>query len=126
MRKKPLVIGWTLVPSERMALLTRFVPVYPDVVAHHVTLRFGAPAWAALPAERAGDIIGRVDDGVGLEALVLRIGGTSDRPGGGTYHITWSLDRGAGRKPVDSNEVLARLGWTDIEPVCVRLLPGRF
>ena len=126
MRKRPIVLGWTLRADERRALLARFVPVYPDVIAHHVTLQFDAPTDAALPSARAGEIIGHVDDGVGLQALVLRIAGTSERPGGGIYHITWSLDRSAGRKPVDSNAVLERLGWQSLEPVPVTLVPARF
>ena len=41
-------------------------------------------------------MIGRADDGESLECLVVEIDGTTDRPDGSTYHITWSL--GPGRR----------------------------
>ena len=124
-RKAPIIIGWTLAPQCRHVLLARFPPAYPDVIAHHVTLQFNAPPGTALPQERSGAIVGHVDDGTGLEALVLRIGGTTYRPSGGTYHITWSLDRQKGRKPVDSNVVIVEQGWREVGPVEVHLLPAR-
>jgi hypothetical protein len=71
-------------------------------------------------------IIGEVDDGEGLQALVVQIDGTSDRPDGSTYHITWSLDRARGRRAADSNEVIKRLGWQALStPIPVSLHPAR-
>lgn len=121
------VTGWKLEADERARLLARFAPRWPDVIAHHVTLQSRAFGAAALPTATAGEIVGRVDDGEGLEALVVRIDGTTDRPDGSTYHITWSLDRARGRKPVESNAVIARLGWRAIAPpVAILLRPARF
>jgi len=79
--------GWLVDPEDREALLVRVPPRYPVVVAHHVTLKFGDRA-ATLPSETEGEIVGMADDGAGVQALVVRIGGTTGRPGGGTYHIT--------------------------------------
>jgi hypothetical protein len=122
-----LVTGWRLVPDERAALLERFPPRWPDVIADHVTLASRRAGPRPIPTEREGLIVGRVEDGEGLEALVVEIAGTTDRPDGSTYHITWSLDRARGRRPVQSNDVLARLRWESLpEPVPVTLLPARF
>lgn len=119
------VIGWKLDRAEREELLRRFPAVYADVVADHVTLAAGAARDAALPDETEGEIVGRADDGEGVEALVVAISGTTDRPGGGTYHITWSLE--AGRAAKESNDVIARHGWERLEhPVAVTLAPARF
>ncbi|WP_230533080.1 hypothetical protein [Microvirga roseola] len=120
------VVGWLLDETEREELLRRFPPVYPDVVAHHVTLRAKTPADGPLPTATAGEIVGHVDDGRGLQALVVRIDGTTERPDGSTYHITWSLDRNQDRRPVESNHVLAEEGWTPCSPVPIRLIPARF
>jgi hypothetical protein len=120
------VIGWLLDGTERAELLRRFPPAYPDVIAHHVTLRFGPPTNASLPQAKSGEIVGHVDDGRGIQALVVRIAGTTDRPGGGTYHITWSLDRSRGRRPVESNDAIAAMDWTSCGPVPIRLKPARF
>jgi hypothetical protein len=121
------VTGWKLDAGDRERLLERFRPLFPDVVADHVTLRTGTDASTPLPLETSGQVVGEIDDGTGVQALVVRIGGTTDRSDGSTYHITWSLDRGRGRRPVESNAVIAQLGWRSLaEPVPIRLHPARF
>jgi hypothetical protein len=120
------VIGWKLDRDDRAALLRRFPPRWPDEIADHVTLDAHASDGGPLPAPVAGEIVGQVDDGEGLQAMIARVDGTTSRPDGGTYHITWSLDRGRGRQAVQSNEVIARLGWTPLdEAVPIRLVPAR-
>ncbi|THD77348.1 MAG: hypothetical protein E7812_15540 [Phenylobacterium sp.] len=115
-------VGWALDRDERAALLTRFPPRYREVVADHVTLKFGDRE-ARLPTETSGEIVGEADDGRGVQALVVRIGGTTDRPDGSTYHITWSLEPGRAAK--ESNDVIARLGWTALAAfVPIRLEPS--
>ena len=113
--------GWLLADADRLRLLRRFPPTYPDVVAHHVTL---APKDAPMPDPSDALVVGRANDGRGVEALVVRIAGTTDRPDGSTYHVTWSLDRARDSKPVESNQVIAERGWTAVEPTPIRLLPG--
>jgi len=116
-------VGWLVETDDRTALLARFPPRYPLVVAHHVTLKFGDRA-AALPAETSGEIVGVTDDGLGVQALVVRIGGTERRPDGGTYHITWSLAQG--REARESNAIIAERGWRAVEAAAVRLRPKGF
>jgi hypothetical protein len=124
---KRWVTGWKLEPSERDHLLVRFEPLFPDVIADHVTLRTGTDHKTPLPRETAGEIVGEASDGAGVQALVVRIGGTTDRRDGSTYHITWSIDRARGRRPVQSNEVIAQFGWRSFpEPVPIHLKPARF
>lgn len=119
------VIGWKLDREQRKELLQQFPPRYPEVDADHVTLRIGAADDAALPEEDRGEIIGRADDGNGVEAMVVAIGGSSERPDGSVYHITWSL--GPGREAQESNDVLASRQWTAFDlPMPVRLEPGRW
>jgi hypothetical protein len=119
------VIGWKLDRTQRDELLRQFPAVYPNAVADHVTLAVRAADDAPLPEEAAGEIVGRADDGEGVEAMVVAISGTTDRPGGGTYHITWSL--AAGRAAKESNDVIARQGWERFDrPVPVMLVPSRF
>lgn len=121
------VTGWKLDPGDREQLLVRFKPLFPDVIADHVTLRTGTDGDTPLPEQTSGEIVGEADDGAGVQALVVRIGGTTDRSDGSTYHITWSLDRSRGRRAVESNEVIARMGWRALaKPVPIRLDPARF
>jgi len=119
------VIGWRVDADDRAALLTHFVPRYPRTVADHVTLRAGVAADAAPPPTTVGVIVGRSDDGRGVEALVVHMEGGTDRPDGSTYHITWSLAEG--REAIESNDVIRTRGWVPVEPlVPVRLEGARF
>lgn len=118
-------IGWKIDRAQRKELLQQFPPRYRNVDADHVTLRTRSAEDSALPEEVLGEIVGRVDDGRGLEALVVAIGGTTDRPDGSTYHITWSLE--PGREAQQSNDVLAARDWTVLDlPMPVRLKPQRW
>ena len=120
------VTGWKLASDERATLLDRFPPKYDKVVADHVTLRVGATDETPLPRKPDGArIIGRADDGNSLECLVVELDGTTDRPDGSTYHITWSL--GSHRKARESNDLLREHGWEHIPaPIDLELEPARF
>ena len=126
MAKPGTVTGWKLPQVERELLLRQFPPKYDNVVADHVTLRVGAGADTPLPPKPdEARVVGRADDGRSLECLVVELAGTTDRPDGSTYHITWSL--GPGRKARESNDVLRDQGWDYIEtPIPVELEPARF
>jgi len=124
MAKPGTVIGWLLAKDDRERLLSQFPPNYERPVAHHVTLKSDA-ANEPLPPPVSAQIVGRTDDGNGVEAMVVTINGTTDRPDGSTYHITWSL--GEGRRAVESNDVLKERGWEEFDhPIPVTLEPGRF
>lgn len=120
------VTGWKLPEVERELLLRKFPPKYAKVDADHVTLRVAATAETTLPGKpESARIVGRADDGRSLECLVVELDGTTDRPDGSTYHITWSL--GPGRRARESNDVLRDRGWEYLEtPVPVDLQPARF
>jgi hypothetical protein len=119
------VTGWKLDRADRARLLEQFPPRFGEIVADHVTLRFGTDADTPLPSATSGEVVGHVDDGAGVEALVVRIGGATDRGDGGVYHITWSLGRL--RRAKESNDVIALLGWHAVEPLIpIRLVPGRW
>ena len=125
MAKPETVTGWKLPETERQLLLRRFPPEYANVIADHVTLRTGATPETPLPRKPEARVVGRADDGQSLECLVVALDGTTDRPDGSTYHITWSL--GDGRKARESNDVLRDQGWEPIEaPIPVELEPARF
>jgi imidazole glycerol phosphate synthase subunit HisF len=118
------VIGWLLAEEDRERLLKQYPPRYENVVAHHVTLKSDA-ANEPLPPEVDAKLVGRADDGRGVECMVVEIDRTTDRPDGSTYHITWSL--GAGRRARESNDVLRERGWQELdESIQIKLEPGRF
>ena len=117
------IAGWKLPADERRRLLAMFAPRYQRVVADHITLRFGTDARTPLPAETAAELVGEADDAQGVQALVVRVGGTTDRRDGGHFHITWSLGRGRSAK--ESNDVIRAGGWRDLEePIPIRIAPA--
>ena len=127
MDEKKTVLGWSLDRQVRRRLLEQFPPAYADAVADHVTLRAGIGLDDEKPAPVTCRIVGRADDGEGVEAMVVEIDGTTDRPDGSTYHITWSLDRAKGRRAGESNDVIRDHGWTPVDqPVDVSVIPARF
>ena len=78
-----------------------------------------------MPAHDHARVVGRADDGQGVEALVVALGGETRRWDGSRYHITWSL--ADGRKPVESNAVIAQHGWEGIaDGPELRLKPGEW
>jgi hypothetical protein len=119
------VIGWKLDRAQRPALIERFPPRNAFTVADHVTLQVDVAEDTPPTPRCRAEIVGRADDGKGVEALIVAIDGSTDRPGGGTYHITWSL--GPGRHARESNDVIAQVGWSPLpEPVAVELHPATF
>lgn len=124
MAKPGSVIGWKLDHGERDALLGRFPPRYSEAIADHVTLATDAESRPLPPPSRA-EILGRADDGEGVEAMVVAFDGSTDRPDGSTFHITWSL--APGRRARESNDVIRDHGWTRFDkPIPVTLAPARF
>ena len=53
-----------------------------------MALEDAAPPNLPLPAEAEGFVVGIADDGAGVQALAVEIGGTPSQPDGATYHIT--------------------------------------
>ena len=58
--------------------------------------------------------------------MVVRLGGTTDRPDGCTYHITWSLEDG--RQAKESNARARGRGWVefDLTDAAHRSSPARW
>lgn len=115
--------AFVLTEASRHQLLQLFPPKYPKVIAHHVTHRFGvqkveSPYDLVFYGTPRCDlhVIGYTEED-GIEALVCTVDRGSRRPDGKTYHITWSLDPSKGKKPVDSNDMIARLGNRPVDPI---------
>jgi hypothetical protein len=117
-------VGWALPANERARLLGLVPAAYERTIAHHVTLAFGVGPDHPLPKATGGEVVGIADDGDGVQALVVAIEGSTERPGGGRYHITWSL--GPDRSPVESNNVIQTRGWSAIGPIPIVLTPRFF
>jgi len=116
-------IGWKIDPECRELLLSRFPPRYERAVADHVTRHFShGPDAEAPPAITHARIVGRADDDEGVETMVVALDGSTSRPDGGVWHVTWSLAEG--RSARESNDLLARKGWEPLDGGPLRLTPA--
>jgi hypothetical protein len=101
--------------ASRATLARSFPPKFPEFIGHHVTYKFGVKSDQPLPEAREFRVVGYACDDQGIEALVVEVDGTITRPDGRTYHITWSLDREAGFKPVMSNDLIQSKGYERVQ-----------
>ncbi|MBK4734939.1 hypothetical protein [Noviherbaspirillum pedocola] len=124
-QRQPMAYSaYVIADASRMAILDSFPPKFGDVICHHVTERFGLSAGdRQLPPPAEILIVGYACD-ASLEALVVTVDGNMRRPDGGTYHITLSLERALGRKPVDANRVIATVGWNPVTVLRVDAVPS--
>jgi len=118
--------GYLLSDNSRKILMETFPPKYPDVIAHHITETFGVPANHPPPqSPDSVEVIGYVDNSDGVEGLVVSINGNTDRPSGGTYHITWSIDKSKGYKPFHTNNYLSNFSKLD-STIPIEVIPQTF
>ena len=107
-----------LTKESRDFLLERFPPMYSETIAHHITMEFGVPANTPPPEVTYVKVVGYIDSGDGLEALLCSVDGTTIRGDAGSYHITWSLEPHL-YKPVDSNQIIQEHGHYNVSPLSV-------
>lgn len=114
--------AYVLDEHSRNLLKEKFPPKYPEFIGHHITHKFGIPKDSDVPSNPSSvAVIGYAEED-GLEALVVSIDDSNERPDGSVYHITWSLDRNKGKKPVHSNDLVMR-GYEKIEPIKILVEP---
>lgn len=106
--------------SSRKDILNLFPPRW-DLIGHNITLQYPVME-KTVPEPACIEIVGYACDD-DLECLVASVNGTVIRPDGKTFHLTWSLNRAAGRKPHESNYVLQR-GWEPIQPFPISVIPA--
>lgn len=119
-------LGWELTDADRSRLLALFPPKYPDVVAHHVTERFGVPEDAPPPEPASFVVVGVTEVPGRLQTLVVSVNGATARSDGETYHVTWSLDRATGAKPMDSKKAIKSHGYSMVERTAFTAEPKTF
>ena len=118
-----MTIGWKLDEKCRQALLERFPPRYSEVVADRVSMLDTVDAEPPVPVLDA-KIVGHVDDGKGVEAMIVALYGSIDRYDGNAWHIPWS--HAAGRDAEDSRKLIDQIGWTELEGTPLQLKPAKW
>lgn len=95
--------GYELDPGSRRKLMDLFPPKYPHVLGHHITEEFGVKDGRVPEQPKQVLVIGYIDNGENVEGFLVSVDGEINRPTGGKYHITWSIDRASGAKPFHTN-----------------------
>ena len=103
--------AYVLSEAGRASLLKAFSPKHPEVIAHHVTYAF--PDTSPPPELSAVRVVGHASNDK-IECVVVEVDGRVERPKGGLFHITLSLNRALGAKPVHSNNLIKE-GWTALK-----------
>lgn len=112
-------IAYVLTDASRAKLLAAVPAVYPEVIAHHITYKFGVSDAEPLPDQPTSiRAVKAYDAGDGVQAVEVEVDGSSARPDGGVFHVTISIDRAAGRTPVHSKKLIAS---TQGEPIDVEI-----
>lgn len=114
--------SYQLTPKSKKHLTERFPPKYSKPIGHHVTYEFGVHSDTPLPHLAEIHVIGYQDNPEGIEALVVSVNGSTVRPDGGVFHITWSLDPSE-FKPVHANELVKRKDHKLVLPIRVNANP---
>ena len=112
--------AYLLTDEARHSLIERCPPRHPEVIAHHVTYAF--PDDAPPPDASLVRVIGHAQD-KRVDCVVVEVNGSHERPSGGVYHVTLSVDRSQGGKPVLSNRLL-KGGWVQLEPFTLTVTPS--
>lgn len=104
-------IAFVLDDKSRTKLLRMWPTSHPDVICHHVTLEFGVPETRLVQMmEELGPVrinVRGIAKNDSVEALLVTVNDRAVRPDGKIYHITHSIDRLKGAKPVHSNELVS-------------------
>lgn len=107
-----LYVAYQIDEASREKLLSAFQPKYPDVIAHHITHKYGAGPEDVPPPPGKVRVVGYHDSGA-IQVLVVDVDGKRnqvtppDTPKK-FYHITLALDRAQGVSPSKSNAVLQK------------------
>jgi hypothetical protein len=118
--------GYLLTEQARAELLGQISAVHPDVIAHHITHEFGV--YDSLPPDTNTVRVIATAQNDKVQAAIVKVNATTAREHDNSfYHVTISVDRDAGGKPNDSNELVKdSRNWTAVEVFDLAVIPTFF
>lgn len=117
--------GYLLTDAGRQDLFVHIEPMFPDVIAHHVTHEFGV--YDSLPPDATSVRVVATVSNNKVQAAIVTVNGSEVRDENSFYHITISLDKSAGAKAVGSNALIAdENNWQDVDPFNIPVVPTFF
>jgi len=103
-----MYLAYELPQRLRNALIEHYPPQFPNMIGHHVTLSVGISSTICLPKDGEIVVIGHLTDNDSIECFLVTVDGNDKHSSDRYYHITWSINRAKGRKPVDSNSIITK------------------
>lgn len=114
--------AYTLTPADKAALLRRFPPTHPRVIADHISAQSLQHMHLVKDGPATGEVIGTFDKD-GMQALIVRVNGSETTASGAPFHVSWSTDFGKHSREI--GPAIARLGFERLaEPVPLDLSAG--
>lgn len=113
--------AYNLTQESKNLILSKFSPKFSNLVLHHITYKFGVKTGEELPPEVSEIKVVGFAQNENIECFVCSLDGETNRPSGGTYHITFSHSDSA--SPKDSNELLEN-GFEKVEPFSIVAVPA--
>jgi hypothetical protein len=104
--------GWLISNNSIQQIKNLFEQTHPDFIGHHVTYMFGDDS--ELSPEATLKIIGQCTTNK-IQCFVITVNDEIIRPDGNLYHLTWSIDKSKGAKPVDSNKAIIEYGFVHLD-----------
>lgn len=104
-------LAYVLSEQDRSTLLTNVCSCVGEIVAHHATAIFPVPDNMESPMTIHDILVTGYAYDDKVSAVIVEIDGTSFRKDGKILHITISVNRNNGGKPVMSNDLIAK-GFT--------------
>jgi hypothetical protein len=120
MRKQ--YFAYNLTDQAQSELFSRFKPLFENIKGDHITHQFNICSEDLLPDASKATIVG-YSKNENIECVVVEILGSINRPDGKIYHITISHNDLA--KPVDSNSLLASIGYFPVDRFQIDILPAK-
>lgn len=116
--------GYELTEESRNKLAQLYPPKNPTWLGHHITEVFGVKGDYPKPdSPDTVSVIGYLESN-GIEGFLVSVDGNVDRPSGGKYHITWSIDKSKGVKPLHTNKLVNNP--QRISPIEINVTPKVF
>ena len=117
--------AYVLTEKSRDFLLSQITPAHSDVIAHHVTYQF--PDTNPLPELKEMPYAFAYAKNDLVDCVAVSINSKTERPDGKFFHITLSVNRKNGGKPVHSNDLLINAfedgNFKYFEPITLELVP---
>lgn len=115
--------GYLISEESRKKLAELYPPTFNTYLGHHITLEFNPKEPIEPEQPSTVQVIGYAKDDKN-EGFLVEVDGTINRPAGGKFHITWSINKENGGRPAMTNGLMDHA--ERITPILIQVTPKIF